>query len=91
MHTHTDIWKLLTVRGTFTDETNAVSAVEIIPVSVMDEASTVLAFFVAVSPVIRLARLPLPESNNMNSISKFKHHTRCLLVAYIGACCLLKD
>lgn len=50
--------------GLFTDEADAVSAVEIVPVSLVDEAGTVLAVFVAVSPIIRLARLPLPESDN---------------------------
>lgn len=50
--------------GLFADEADAVDAVEIVPESPVDEAGAVLAVFVAVSPVIRLARLPLPESNN---------------------------
>lgn len=59
---HSEGARLLSVRGAFTDETDAVSAVEIVPVSIMDEAGTVLAFFMAMSPVIRLTRLPFPES-----------------------------
>ena len=70
---------VLTVRGTFTDETDAVSAVEIVPGGIMDETSTVFTCFMTMGPVIRLAGLPLPDSNNMNHMSKFKHHTRCLL------------
>lgn len=73
--------KELTVRGTFTDETDAVSAVEIIPAGVVDEASTVLAVFMAVGPVIRLAGPPHPKSmNNM------KPHTRCFLIKLKEAC-----
>lgn len=72
-------WTVLTVRGTFTDETNAVSAVEIIPVGIMDKTSTVLAFFVAMGPVIRLARLPLPDSIHNN---KLEQNTKCLLVTF---------
>lgn len=63
-----DIEKVLTVSGMFTDETDAVSAVEIIPVGTMDKASAVFAVFVAMGPVIRLARLPLPDSNNINNM-----------------------
>lgn len=60
--------KVLTVRGTFTDETNAVSAVEIVPVGIMDEASTVLSIFMTMGPVIRLARFPLPDNNKIINI-----------------------
>lgn len=63
-----DIDKVLTVRGTFTDETDAVSAVEIVPVGIMDKTSTVLAIFMTMGPVIRLAGLPLPDSDNMNNM-----------------------
>lgn len=59
--------KILTVRSPFTDEANAVSAVEIIPVGIMDKAGTVLAIFMAMGPVIRLARFPLPESNDIDN------------------------
>lgn len=55
------IQKGLTIDGAFTDEPDAVSAVEIIPVSVVDEASAVLAFFMAVGPVVGLAGFPVPE------------------------------
>lgn len=75
-----EIKRVLTVRGTFTDETDAVSAVEIIPVGVMDKPSAVLALFVSVSPVIRLARLPLSESSSMKNTSTFKKH---VFISYI--------
>lgn len=75
--------RVLTVRGMFTDETNAVSAVEIIPVGIMDKPCAVLALFMSVGPVIRLARLPLPESSSMKNTSKFKKHTMCLLVTFL--------
>lgn len=52
----------------FTDETNAVSAVEIIPVGIMDKASTILSIFMAMGPVIRLARFPLPDNNKINNM-----------------------
>lgn len=55
------IQKVLTVNSAFTDEPNAVSAVEIVPVAVVDEASAVLAFFVAMFPVVGLAGFPVPE------------------------------
>lgn len=59
--------KVLTVKGMFTDETNAVSAVKVIPVGLMDKASTVLTVFVTMLPVIRLARLPLPKNNHKDT------------------------
>lgn len=90
MHTYSnrtlkksEIKRVLTVRGTFTDETNAVSTVEIVPVGVMYKPSAVLALFVSVGPVIRLTRLPLPESSSMKNTSKFKKHTMCLLVTFL--------
>lgn len=49
----------------FTDEADAVSAVEIVPVSIVDEASTVLSFFMAVGPVVRLTRFPISKSDNV--------------------------
>lgn len=55
------IQKVLTINGAFTDEPDAVSAVEIVPVSVVDEASAVLTFFVAMGPVVGLAGFPVPK------------------------------
>lgn len=55
---------VLTVRGTFTDETDAVSAVEIIPIGIMDQTSAVLALFMAMGPVIGLTGFPLPDYHN---------------------------
>lgn len=53
--------KVLTVNGVFTDEPDAVSAVEIVPVSIVDEARAVLAFFMAMGPVVGLAGFPVPK------------------------------
>jgi len=50
---------VLTAGGLFTDEADAVRAEEVIPVGLMDESCTVLAFLVAVGPVVRLTRFPL--------------------------------
>lgn len=55
------IQKVLTVNSAFTDEPNAVSAVEIVPVSIVDEASAVLTFVMAMGPVVGLTGSPVPE------------------------------
>lgn len=45
-----------------TDEANAVSTEEVVPVGIVDKAGAVLSLLVAVGPVIGLARLPLPAT-----------------------------
>lgn len=59
-----DIQRRLTISSAFTDEADAVSAEEVVPFSVVDEPGAVLAFFVAVGPVVGLAGLPVPESGD---------------------------
>lgn len=56
--------KGLTIGSAFTDEADAVRAVEVVPVGVVDEAGAVLALFVAVGPVVGLAGFPIPESGD---------------------------
>lgn len=53
---------VLTVSGAFTDEADAVSAVKVVPVGIVNEAGTVLTVFVSMSPVVRLTWLPLPDT-----------------------------
>lgn len=51
---------MLTTVGPFADEAQALGAIEIVPVAVLDETGAVLAVLVTTCPVIRLARIPLP-------------------------------
>ena len=62
----------------FTDEADAVRAEEVVPVGPVDEPCTVFSLIVAVGPVVRLARFPLPgtkppEKNTLEIVTTIIH------------------